>query len=248
MMKHFLLFFLFIAPLTYQAQNITITDDYIGTQVPANHIYTYWIPDSNFTFQYIDVRYFTVNVNYSTTSRILVRKYEIVKASPGVEIYFCTNTSCYPYWIMVSDTLDLDPNGSFNLSVDYKTAFTTGFSSASYTILNANNPSDSIQFTVNYNIVSGGVGIAELNNSNTLSAPMPNPASGQFALQYNTGSTTGALLNMYNAIGELVSSSTLNNTQGIHVTDTAALPEGIYICTLVSEGLITGTQRIVVVR
>jgi hypothetical protein len=250
MKKIFLFFFLLCGLIQGKSQNIIITSNESGGVVPANLTLTYWVADSNGTFQTIDVRYFTVNVNYTTPSRLLVRKYETGLASPAAEIYFCTDITCYPNWIFLSDTLELTPGGSFDLSVDYKTGYSTGTSSVSYTIFNVDNPSDSIQFNVVYNVVSGPVTVNENQRpvSSTLSAPMPNPASGNFALQYNTGNTAGAVLNIYNAIGELVSSATLSNTQGICVTDTTELPEGIYICTLVSEGIITGTQRIIVVH
>ena len=246
-MKKLILFFALAVCAKANAQTASVASDDTGYQLLQNDVIHYWIPATNGPYQYHDERYFTVNLNNTAADSFQIRRTILAHADTGADVYFCTDFECTGATDDVCRPFFVQPSARISLQLHYKTNSVPGLTTVLYSIYNLNNQNDSFYFTVNYHVTTGAVGIAELSSSNALSVPLPNPASLNFALQYNTGNTAG-VLNMYNAIGELVSSTTLSNTQGIHVTETAALPEGIYFCTLVSDDRILGTQRIVIVH
>ncbi|MCU0432046.1 MAG: T9SS type A sorting domain-containing protein [Bacteroidia bacterium] len=247
-MKKFALICLAALSLQAQAQTISVTSDETGYQLQQNDVLHYWIPATNGSFQYWDERHFTMDISNPSPITLQIRRTVLTLADPNAEVYFCTAFECTGPEDDTCTRYPVGANARTNLYLDYKTASVPGLTIAFYSIYNINNMNDSFYFTVHYHITTGAVGIAETSTLTALSAPMPNPASSQFAVQYNAGSTSNNVFSIYNMLGKLVSATTLSSPQGIHYTDTSSLPEGVYTCTLTSQGVVTGMQRIVITK
>ncbi|MCA6361782.1 MAG: T9SS type A sorting domain-containing protein [Bacteroidetes bacterium] len=230
------------------AQTATVTSDETGYQLIQNDVLHYWIPATNGPYLYHDERDFSVNLNNTVADSFQIRRTILAHADPGADVYFCTDFECTGIGDNVCSPFFVGAAARIGLALHYKTNSVPGVTTVLYSIYSFDNPSDSFYFTVHYHVTTGAVGIAETSSITTLSAPMPNPSSASCAIAYNTGTQAAGVFNMYNALGELVSATTLSAPQGIHVANTATLPEGVYICTLVSEGKIIGTRRIAVVH
>jgi len=90
---------------------------------------------------------------------------------------------------------------------------------------------------------------------NTISASVqqftvyPNPAANEVAINYvlQQGQNKGTL-QLYNALGQLVTSNTITNTMGQVNENIAGLSNGIYYYTLSVNGIIAATSKLVVIH
>jgi hypothetical protein len=113
---------------------------------------------------------------------------------------------------------------------------------------------DTVQFTYSYFGYDGCREYLPL-SANTISTYMqqftvyPNPANNEVAITYLLQQRQNkAILQLYNALGQLVASNTITNTMGQVNENIAGLSNGIYYYTLSVNGVIAATSKLVVIH
>lgn len=92
-------------------------------------------------------------------------------------------------------------------------------------------------------------GVQEYTKNAAHISAYPNPSSNNTALSYQLPEgQSRAILKLYNAVGELVKTALINSNAGTSEEDVSDLPNGIYYYTLVVNGAITATSKLVVIH
>jgi hypothetical protein len=112
-----------------------------------------------------------------------------------------------------------------------------------YKVSDINNPSDSIDLTLIYNVTA--VGIAE-QGSTTVGEPYPNPSNGNVSVSFafsnaNSGTAVATDIN-----GRVVYSEAINAPNGILNVETSGWANGVYVLTIADENGIATRRKIVV--
>ncbi|MSP68742.1 MAG: T9SS type A sorting domain-containing protein [Bacteroidetes bacterium] len=242
MKKHLLVFaFVGISGLLAAQSSFNIID-FNGSDVTGT-TQTYWIDQD-----VQDAKHYTFNNNTTGNIDVKVRRTIIQLNTPTATTNFCTNVSCYPPNINMSILFTVNGTGGFfDLISDYFPDSTAGFGHVRYTVLNQNVPSDSTTFDIIYNSAPVGVNAPNFAKA-SVSNPAPNPASSVFVINYKLGSTTsvGAKMVVYNMLGDRVKEQTIEENDGTIRMDVSTFNQGIYICSLESEGKTLVTRRLVV--
>ncbi len=76
----------------------------------------------------------------------------------------------------------------------------------------------------------------------------PNPASDKAQLNYNLPNTKNLVFNISNIQGQILKSEFLNSNQGAFQLDLTKFDNGVYFYTIVADGEIRATQKLVVTR
>lgn len=118
-----------------------------------------------------------------------------------------------------------------------------GTSTISYTFFNQNDPSDSASASITYDVLSNGVNEVE---RGFLSPASPNPAVSFASINYNLPTLGNGHVYMYNVLGVMVKDYVLTNKQSMLVMNTEELNPGIYTYTLVNDGRIVSSNRLIV--
>ncbi len=203
---------------------------------------TFWIDQD-----ILDARHYTMTNTSSISIDLKVRKTNVQLNTPTAYSTYCTCINCYPPATTMSVLFTLVPGESCDLIADYFPDSTAGTGQVRYTILNQNNLADSATVDFIYNSTPTGI------NSNvfekaSVSNPAPNPTSSVFAINYKLGSTTsvGAKMVVYNMLGDRVKEQSIEENDGTIRMDVSTFNQGIYICSLESEGKTLVTRRLVV--
>ncbi|HXP49268.1 MAG TPA: T9SS type A sorting domain-containing protein [Bacteroidia bacterium] len=96
-------------------------------------------------------------------------------------------------------------------------------------------------------IVFGPVGVNEINNDVHVFNIYPNPANTSATISYQLDKTN-AVLKLYNTMGQLLKSRTISNSNGTINEDVSILPGGVYYYTLLVDGVVEATQKLVIMR
>jgi hypothetical protein len=96
-------------------------------------------------------------------------------------------------------------------------------------------------------IVFGPVGVNEINNDVHVFNIYPNPASARVTLSYQLNNNN-AVLKLYNTMGQLLESRTINNSDGTIEDNVSALPGGVYYYTLSVDGVVEATNKLAIIR
>ncbi|HTA82564.1 MAG TPA: T9SS type A sorting domain-containing protein [Bacteroidia bacterium] len=92
-------------------------------------------------------------------------------------------------------------------------------------------------------------GVQEYTKNAAQISAYPNPSSNNTALSYQLPQgQSRATLKLYNAVGELVKTGLINSNAGTAKQDVTDLPNGIYYYTLLVNGTITATSKLVVIH
>jgi hypothetical protein len=91
------------------------------------------------------------------------------------------------------------------------------------------------------------VGVNELNSDVKGFTIYPNPASTSITLSYQLNSNN-AILKLYNTMGQLLESKTINKNNGTIEDNVSALSGGVYYYTLSVDGVVEATSKLVVIR
>lgn len=96
-------------------------------------------------------------------------------------------------------------------------------------------------------VVSTCAGLAENTPFKNSIKVAPNPSSGQFNVQFQTGYSGEIYAEMYNLVGEKVYTTSLNHHEGVNSfsVNTSNLSKGVYMFTLVFEGKNYTTRLII---
>lgn len=186
----------------------------------------------------------------NTTSNSITAKVRktIMQQQSGQTFYFCTDQNCYTPTTTLSANVPMTGSDAFALITDFTPANMTGISTVRYSVFNTSNPSDSVYFFIEYHVSPTGVNNLSAVKAN-IGAPMPNPANAVFNMNYNLGSSFGtgeAKLVIYNMLGAVVKTQTLEDAQGTVRVDVATLEGGVYFTSLEVNGKQLSTKRLVV--
>lgn len=226
--------------MLFAQPSFTITD--VSSVNITGTTQTFWIDQD-----ILDARHYTMTNTSSISIDLKVRKTNVQLNTPTAYSTYCTCINCYPPATTMSVLFTLVPGESCDLIADYFPDSTGGTGQVRYTILNQNNPADSATVDFIYNSTPTGI------NSNvfekaSVSNPAPNPASSVFVINYKLGSTTsvGAKMVVYNMLGDRVKEQSIEENDGTIRMDVSTFNQGIYICSLESEGKTLVTRRLVV--
>lgn len=232
---------LFVAGVS--AQNYTVTSPVDGL-ITNGSTMVYTVDQATA----IESHDFVVVNTSSSAKTIKVRKTVIVQGDAGRTFYFCTDLNCYPPFVVLSNNVPMTAQGQFGLITDFTPNAATGSSTVRYTVFDVNNPSDSIYFFLQYDVSPTSVNnLANVKAS--VSAPMPNPASSTFTVNFNLGSSFGkgeAKMVVYNMLGAVVMNETITDIEGNVRMDVSTLENGVYFTSLEVAGKQVSTKRLVV--
>ncbi len=153
----------------------------------------------------------------------------------GTSNYFCW-TACYIPSVSLSPSgLTLNGDSSINntFTSHLKPNGQTGVSEIMYTFFDSNNPQDSANVVVRYEIAP--VGISKISTITSLKA-FPNPADGKVTLSFTRSSLNGkGNIELYNMLGSKVYSQQVEDMDGTITISTENLNAGLYFYSL-NEG------------
>ena len=151
--------------------------------------------------------------------------------------YFCFGSSCYTSIVSVSInplTLNGDSTVNNTFTSHFKPSGHSGISEIQYTFFDANNPQDSANVVVRYEIAP--VGISKISSSTSLKA-FPNPADDKVTLSFTRSSLNGkGNIELYNMLGSKVYSQQVEDMDGTITISTENLKAGLYFYSLNDGG------------
>lgn len=102
----------------------------------------------------------------------------------------------------------------------------------------------------NINVIVGACeGVDEINNKQASMSIYPMPANNNVTITYQLSlPNTKAELKLCNAMGQLVSSKSINSENTTATEDVSVLPNGVYYYALVVNGSVAATTKLVIVR
>jgi hypothetical protein len=160
---------------------------------------------------------------------------------------FCFGIQCYPPWVNESAVADTAKIGILNKSfvADYYPDGHGGLSSITYEF------SDLITFgvpvvakvTIEFHISATGINEDKM----VFKGPFPNPASQSTSFEYNLpASHSNAALIIRNMLGVEIENTLLENRSGKKSIDVSDYASGIYFYTLVVDGKIVQSKKLIV--
>lgn len=173
--------------------------------------------------------------NLSASPKDVKVKREIQSITPGMETYFCWDI-CYG---AIRDTCDsaltiaaMDTN-KFSFHSYAKPQGFTGVILVKYRFYNFNNPSEETILYTKY--IFGEVGIED-QETLTVSAPYPNPASGWVNFTSSLPASVNTRLTIYDLSGKEIQVFQLKNNGSILSADLTPLQAGTYLYSLQADG------------
>lgn len=161
----------------------------------------------------------------------------------GTSNYFCWG-ACYPNWVYVSpQNVTIDPGQTTQeFYGDYEPKGVAGKSYITYVWFDANNPNDSISIEVEFN--ASPAGIVNPAYGKTGSRAYPNPANDNFTFEYVlSGSGTFVLSNI---LGAKIREIKLDDASGKISVNTGELSEGVYFYSVLENGRLVETNKLVI--
>ncbi|MBO7444935.1 MAG: T9SS type A sorting domain-containing protein [Bacteroidales bacterium] len=173
-----------------------------------------------------------------------VRKQVLTDADPS-SITFCVGGTCYTG--NTSQELFLDAESFWDLT-DEANVFHASFSPQNdatqrvrFTIVNADDASDTICFTINYTPTTG---VQEFASVSKLSA-YPNPATSSVTLEYSLDNVSNAYVVIRNLTGMEVYRGVASGS-GKSVVDLTGVKAGIYFYGIESDGRMLSSKKLLV--
>lgn len=219
-----------------------------GLLAQAGSIQLRWIDNNNALISPNEILYMTTGANHTTHFDVdvtntsssqhayNVKRYDMILNQDALA-YFCSGGSCYgPESFVSPNPIALNGGQSASqvsgmnviLTADLQEGPVVGLSKIIYTIFDAANVSDSVQFTVYYNLADVGIKENKLTFSSV--ALFPNPAKEAASLQALSSKASAAGLSICNAIGEIVYKKEVQLSEGKNNIDLQLeqLSPGIY--------------------
>ena len=160
--------------------------------------------------------------------------------------YFCW-TACYiPSVSLSPNALSINGDSTVNntFTSHFKPIGHSGISEIQYTFFDANNPQDSANVIVRYEIAP--VGISKISTITSLKA-FPNPADDKVTLSFNRSSLNGkGNIELYNMLGAKVYSQQVDDMDGTMTISTENLKAGLYFYSLNDGGQSTRPGRLTI--
>ena len=238
--------------LKNNAQSLQLIDTTGGANIQAQGSYTLNV-DTNAAGN------FMFNIHNLTSSIVNFQVKKTVISNTGSDgITFCVGGSCYTPATTVSGTISISAGGnlpiphtvgSYGLSTDFAASSTPNTAKVRYTLTNISNQSDSVSVIINYNVVNNTAGIQQVTGINNQIAVYPNPASSDVSFSYTLGNVSqAAAVKIYNMLGALVKTVSLDTFSNTTKIDVNSLEEGVYIYSVMVGGKAVKTSRLVISR
>jgi hypothetical protein len=249
MKKFLLLASVFLATLATAQSSFQVLDP--NTNMTAYSHYYFWVGASDPT---VTLEFPVTNVSANS---VQARVKKTVYQNPaGQDIYFCFGINCYTPSTFDSGIENLGPGQSlpytqqgithYGIRTDFDANGVLGLSVVRYTIYDAQNPNDSVNITISYNVTANG--IHNTANSVLVSNASPNPASTAVSFNYDLNGAAHATLKIYNSLGNVVKTVSLTPNAKSAQVDVSALAEGFYFYSVICDGKAVSTRRLVITR
>jgi len=149
---------------------------------------------------------------------------------------------------MVTDSIT---NGATNMSQFGVFETSPGVFKATFTTNDGANIYD-LPGTIPCNNCSSPLGLAKnekQNGGNIITQPQPNPSSNEVKITFTLpeGANRGELI-LYNSEGQKIKKYQVDNRFGFIMLDNSQLPSGMYYYNIVANGIISSTQKMVLVK
>lgn len=230
-----------------RAQNLQILDYGTGTPYANGQDIYFYLPPTDINNN-MTLHAFWVDIHNQGSATVAYKvKRTIIQQVAGSSPMYCQECgSGLCFTGPISSQYSLAPAASCDWDIRYSVGPTPlGTSVVRYTAFNVANVNDSACIVMHYIVTPAAVPLLS-NTTTTLSAPLPNPASGTVALNYTLATGTNATLEIVNLLGEKVVSQSLAANSGTATFDVAEMPAGIYYCNLRSAGQAMVTRKLVV--
>ena len=245
-MKRQLLYFFLLSAIAISgfAQSLELSN--LNGIIPPNSIIIQaGTPDSGTLVTHLNVK------NISNTGINVLCKKSLLSLLDSTMMLFCWGI-CYDSSVHVSPNPQyIEAGHSFTEFVgDYiaMTAsyyFHSGESVVRWVFFNQENVNDSVSVTVKYTTYP--LGIAEVNNRQPdLSNAFPNPAGASASFNYSIPTGSTGVVIVRNVLGSTVLSEQLAGESGKFTINSFNLSEGIYFYSLMVDGKISQTKKLIV--
>lgn len=194
---------------------------------------------------YLDAK---VKVRNNTSSELFMYARRIQNSVvPGTTNTFCYGV-CYPPFIDTSFVVVNIPGGAIdsNFVADYTPAGNAGATSLSYEFFDNYTLGEptAAGFTIIFNL--SGVGMPE-NKGLSFSEPSPNPAASFTVFNFDLpASVRSAYLSIRSISGSEVEQIMLDRESGKAILHTSDIPAGLYLYSLVTDGKVNFTKKLLV--
>ncbi|MFZ4521917.1 MAG: T9SS type A sorting domain-containing protein [Bacteroidales bacterium] len=216
-----------------------------GTIAPNATILQVGTPDSAELITYFNVK----NVSSNPVS-VLCKKVELTMLD-STEITMCWAGGCYPATTNISPNSQAIPAGETNTEfVGHYTQiafnhFKVGESVVRWVFYDRANVNDSVSVTVKY--TSFPLGVDEnTSRMGVLSGIYPNPASVNANCSYSMPSGAEGSIVVRDLLGSEVQNLLLPSSTGKVSINTLDLRDGIYFCSLLIDGKVSQTKKLIV--
>ncbi|MBC8314425.1 MAG: T9SS type A sorting domain-containing protein [Bacteroidales bacterium] len=239
-MKKLLLSVYLLSMVAFFGYSQSLSLDHEGTPVPNNGNVIYPGEPSSALIE----AHIGVTNNSAATLDVMCKKVEI-SLIPGSNNTFCWGGLCYDTLIYVSLDPEVIAPGETNTMFigEYKPKEHAGETIIRYVFFDRSNANDSVCFQSLYQAYP--LGIEDQKGLAALSKAYPNPATTQTSFNYVVETGAHATLVVRNVLGSTVKEVLLAGS-GVARISTLDLSEGIYFYSLVMNGQIKSTRKLVV--
>ena len=237
--------FSFIAFYGY-SQSISLSN--LNGIIPPNATLTQaGTPDSSELLTFLNVK----NIGTHTIN-VYCKKVQLSMLD-STEVELCWAGGCYPSFVFVSPNSQpintgqtiTDFSGHYNWVGTTQPGFKPGESVVRWVFFDSGNTNDSASVTIKY--TSYIVGMEEANASQGfLSNAYPNPADANAFYSYALPSGSQGKIIIRNVLGTIMQTEQLSSGSGKLNINTARLSAGIYFYSLIVDGKITQTKKLIV--
>ncbi len=185
-------------------------------------------------------------MNISLEQKNIKVRRTILTSIENTTNFFCW-TACYTPVVSLSPnglTVNGDSSTNNSFTSHFRPNLQVGVSEIQYTFFDANNPQDSANVVVRYEIAP--VGISKISTIASMKA-FPNPADDKVTLSYTRSSLNGkGNIELYNMLGAKVYSQQIEDMDGTITISTENLNAGLYFYSLNDGGQSTRPGRLTI--
>lgn len=242
-MKKILLivYLLSIAAFVGYSQSLVLIDSVAGQLVNNATILKMGNTGTGEIIQHIAVK------NNSASGLDVMAKKSYISVLPNTTNVFCWGICVGPDVFVSPDPIAIGPGSTnfLDFSGHYLPDTVTGITTIRYTFYVDGNVNDSVCFNVNF--AAYPLGLEEINPKPALSNAFPNPANTDVNIDYvmPSGSRETSVI-IRNVLGVVVNRQPITETSGKVTFSVNDLSNGIYFYSLVVNGEITLTKKMVV--
>jgi len=242
-MKKFLLivYFLSIGAFVGYSQSLVLIDSVAGQLANDATLLKSGTTGTGEIVQHIAIK------NITASSLDVKAKKSYINVLPGTVNVFCWGICVGPNVFDSLDPIAIGPGATnfLDFSGHYDPFTVSGISTIRYTFYIDGNKDDSVCFNVSY--AAYPLGLDDLSPKPALSNAFPNPANSNININYITpsGSKENSVI-IRNVLGEVVKQKLITDISGKITFTVNDLSDGIYFYSLVANGEITITKKMVI--